>query len=123
LKVTDASDASSADKVQVTVVNDPSDKNTVTFHNLTWMTGDVYGLAEIDNFLNTSLRLDLFFSNRKVKPLEVYLNFDTAPAWISVPFWTGGLYYDGFGEFLWIVNNPADPLLAGRKSSIKIKLL
>jgi hypothetical protein len=123
LKVTDASDASSADKVQVTVVNDPSDKNTVTFHNLTWMTGDVYGLAEIDNFLNTSLRLDLFFSNRKVKPLEVYLNLDTAPAWISVPFWTGSLYYDGFGEFLWIVNNPADPLLAGRKSSIKIKLL
>jgi hypothetical protein len=123
LEVTEGSGASSADTVQVTVVNDPLDKNTVTFHNLTWMTGDVYGLAEIDNFLNTSLRLDLFFSNRKVKPLEVYFNFNTAPAWISVPFRNGGLYYDGFGEFLWIVKYPVDPLLAGRKSSIKIKLL
>lgn len=123
LQVTNPSGASDADIVQVTVANDPLDKNTVTFHNLIWQVGDVYGLAEIDNFLNTSLRLDLFFSNRKIKPVQVYLNFDTAPAWISVPYWSGGLYYDGFGEFLWIVNYPVDPLLAGRKSSIKIKLL
>jgi hypothetical protein len=123
LQVTDAAGAFSADTVQVNVINDPLDKNTVTFHNLVWKVGDVYGLPEMDNFLNTSLRLDLFFSNRKVKPVEVYLNFDTAPAWIWVPYWHGGLYYDGFGEFLWIVNYPIDPSLAERKSSIKIKLL
>jgi hypothetical protein len=123
LQVTNSSGASDADTVQVTVVNDPMDKNTVTFHNLIWQVGDVYGLAEIDNFLNTSLRLDLFFSNRKLKPVQAYFNFDTAPAWISVPYWSGGLYYDGFGAFLWIVNYPVDPLLAGRKSSIKIKVL
>jgi hypothetical protein len=123
LEVTNASGATSADTIQVTVVNDPLDKNTVTFHNLTWITGDVYGLSEIDNFLNTSLRLDLFLSNRNVRPLEVYLNFNATPAWIPVPFWTGGLYYDGFGEFLWIIRYPVDPLLAGRQSSIKIRLL
>lgn len=123
LQVTNPSGESDADTVQVTVVNDPLDKNTVTFHNLIWQVGDVYGLAEIDNFLNTSLRLDLFFSNRTIKPVQVYLNFDTTPAWISVPYWSGGLYYDGFGQFLWIVNYPVDPLLAGRKSSIKIKFL
>ena len=123
LQVTNPSGALHADTVQVNVVDNPLDKNTVTFHDLTWQVGDVYGLAEIDNFLNTSLRLDLFFSNRKVKPVQVYLNFDTAPAWISVPYSSGGLYYDGFGEFLWIVNYPVDPLLAGSRSSIKIKLL
>ena len=123
LQVTNPSGALHADTVQVNVVDNPLDKNTVTFHDLTWQVGDVYGLAEIENFLNTSLRLDLFFSNRKVKPVQVYLNFDTAPAWISVPYSSGGLYYDGFGEFLWIVNYPVDPLLAGSRSSIKIKLL
>ena len=71
LQVTNSSYASHADTVQVTVVDEPLDINTVTFHNLVWEIGGIYGLAEIDNFLNTSLRLVLFDINYKVKPLKV----------------------------------------------------
>lgn len=123
LKVTNPSGASDADTVQVNVVDNPLDKNTVTFHDLRWQVGDVYGLAEIDNFLNTSLRTDIFYSYSSIKPVQVYYKSDNIPSWISVSYRAGGFYYDGNGDFLWIVNYPVDPSLAGRKSSIKIKLL
>ncbi|MEO6000321.1 MAG: hypothetical protein ABIN89_26025, partial [Chitinophagaceae bacterium] len=105
LQITNSS-GEDADTVQVDVVNDPLAKNTVTYHNLIWQVGDVYGLAELDNFLNTSLRSDIFYSYSSIKPLQVFLNFDTASSWISVPYKVGGLYYDGNGEYLWVINYP-----------------
>jgi len=124
LQVTNSSGASDADTVQVNVVNDPLNTNTVTFHDLVWEQGDVYGLGLVDIFITTSIRPDLFYGINAYRPVQVYLNLDASASWISVPYYTGNLYtYDEWPLLLWIICYPNNPLLVGRKSSIKIKLL
>jgi hypothetical protein len=124
LLVTNALGKSIADTVQINVVDDPLNSNTVTYHHLFWQQGDVYGLGAVDIFLNTSIRPDIFFGNTGYRPIEVYLKLDASTSWISVPFRTNALYtYDKFPLLLWIINYPNNPLLVGKKSEIRIKLL
>jgi hypothetical protein len=125
LLVTNSSGASDADTVQINVVDDPQNKNTVTYHDLIWEQGDVYGLGQVNIFLTTSIRPDLFYSINSYRPVQVYLNLDPfSSSWISVPYRGNNLYtYDEFPLLLWIICYPNNPLLIGKKSSIKIKLL
>jgi len=119
LQVTNSYGESDADTVQVNVVDDLLNKNTVTYRDLVWEQGDVYGLAEMDIFLTTSARPDLFY-----KPIQVYLNLDSTASWISVPNGGNSLYtYDEVPLLLWIISYPNNQLLVGRKSSIRIKFL
>jgi len=124
LQVTNSSGASDADTVQVIVVDDLLNPNTVTFHDLVWEQGDVYGLAEVDIFLTTSIRPDLFYGINAYRPVQVYLNMDSSASWILVPHGGNDIYtYDEVPLLLWIICYPNNTLLVGRKSSIKIKFL
>jgi len=124
LQVTNSSGASDADTVQVIVVDDPLNPNTVTFRDLVWEQGDVYGLAEVDIFLTTSIRPDLFYGINAYRPVQVYLNLDSSASWILVPHGGNNIYtYDEVPLLLWIICYPNNPLLVGRKSSLKIKFL
>ncbi len=125
LLVTNSSGVSDADTVQINVVDDPQNKNTVTYHDLIWEQGDVYSLGLVNIFLTTSIRPDLFYSINSYRPVQVYLNLDPfSSSWISVPYGGNNLYtYDEIPLLLWIICYPNNPLLVGKKSSIKIKLL
>lgn len=123
LQVTTSSGISDADTVNVTVVDDPQDKNTVTYHNLLWQAGDAYGLGLIDIFLSPLNRPDLFYRINSPRPIEVSLKLDTSPLWIPVPYKGNNLYtYDYSSVNLWIMCFPNDATLVGRMGSIKIKL-
>ncbi len=124
LQVTNSLGVSDADTVQVEVVEDPQNTNTVTYHDLIWGAGDVYGLGLVDIFLTTSIRPDLFYSYNSYRPIQVYLNLDASAAWISVHYGGNNLYtYDEFPVLLWIICYPNNALLVGQRSSIKIKFL
>ncbi len=124
LQATNTLGESDADTVRVNVVDDPQDKNTVTFHDLIWEQRDVYGLAEVLIFLTTSVRPDIFYSYLTFRPIDFYVKLESSSSWLSVPYRTGNLYtYDVNQPLLWIICYPNEPSLVGRKSSIKIKLL
>ena len=124
LRVTNSSGASDADTVQVNVVDDPQNKNTVTYHELTWEQGDVYGLGGVYIFLTTSIRPDIFYSLNSYRPVQVYLKLNSFSSWIPVSYGGNNLYtYDEFPLLLWIICYPNNPLLVGKKSAIRIKFL
>ena len=105
-------------------MDDSQNANTVTYHDLVWEAGDVYGLGLVDIFLTTSIRPDLFYSLNSYRPVQVYLKIDPSSSWISVPYGGNNLYtYDEFPWLLWILCYPNNPLLVGKKASIKIKFL
>ncbi len=98
------------------------DKNTVTY-DAVWEQGDVYGLGDVNVFLNSMVRPDLFDSNRLI-PLEIYLKLDAASAWIKVPY-TGSnstYTYDGSPFLVWIICYPNNFLLVNKGSLLKIKI-
>jgi hypothetical protein len=124
LQVTNSYGAFDADTVQVIVVDDPLNPNTVTYHDLVWAQGDAYGLGLVDIFLTTSINPSLFYGINAYRPVQVYLNLDSSASWILVPDGGNNIYtYDEFPLLLWIICYPNNPLLVGRKSSIKIKFL
>ena len=103
--------AVSADTIKIKVVNDPLDRNSITFHHLIWQTGDVYGLAERDVFLNTSLRNDLFTN----PALHVFLDINSDQNWLPVSHLNKDKFsYDAIPELLWIITYPADFSLLGK---------
>ncbi|MEO5583213.1 MAG: hypothetical protein ABIR66_11010 [Saprospiraceae bacterium] len=118
-QVTNSVGVSDADTVQINVVIDPPNSNTITFHSLIWQRGDLYGMGYDDIFLNASSNPDIF--NRSI---EVYLDLDVSSLWVPVTR-TNNLYiYDVEVPLLWILcSNPNCKLLVGQRSSIKIKLL
>ena len=127
LQVTDASGASAADSVQVTVWDDPLNTNTVTYHDLIWTQGDLYGVGTKNIFLTISARPDLFYDAYTFRAIQVHLRLDSLSSWITVPDQSmrgNNLYtYDLIPLLLWTICYPDNAFLVGSKSSIKIKFL
>jgi hypothetical protein len=105
-------------------VDDSQNANTVTYHDLVWEAGDVYGLGSVDIFLTTSIRPDLFYNLNSYRPVQVYLKLDPSSSWILVQYQGTGLYtFDEWPLLLGILCYPNNPSLVGKKSSIKLKFL
>jgi hypothetical protein len=120
-RVTNAAGEFDEDTVRVDVVDDPVERNTVTYHELSWALGDVYGLGESLQSLSTPIRPDLFNSGNA--QVQVGLKLNSSSPWVSVPFRGSDRFsYDQVPIILWILCDPVDPLLVGTTSSIKIKL-
>jgi len=131
LQVTNSA-GTDADTVQINVVNDPQDINTIIYHELVWEQGEDYlnnGVFEIS--LLTPYRPDLFYSahpnNYAVKPIQVFVYLNAK--WDPVPFdrLNDNNYYfytyDQTPLQLQIIYYPGNKALVGKKSDIKIKLL
>lgn len=103
-------------RIIVTVISDPQEKNTLTYNKLRWAIGDIYGTGT--NSLHL-LKPDWL----EKRPVEVYLNLNSASNWFKVPSVQNGVNYnfDGDSYRLWVLRIPEDPSLAGKESSIKIK--
>ncbi len=104
--------------INVTVVNDPSEKNTVTYHKLKWISGNVYNNGT--NYIHI-FKPD-WLENR---PVEVYLNVNSASGWFMVPSIQNMVNYklEGDSYRLWIVRMTYDQSWIGKESGIKIKFL
>ena len=115
----------SADTINVLVLNNPQDLNTITFNNLKWRLADEYGTGIIDLDIVTPYQPNLFKTWDQLHSTEVYLKIDTTSQWFKVPTEQSGfLYnYDAAKPHIWIARIPPDNTWVGKKSSIKIKLL
>lgn len=114
------------DTINVLVINDQQDPNTITFKNLKWVLADEYGIGFTDLSLRFSPQPCLFIMpGYQLRPLEVYLQLDPASQWFKVPSVQSGAQYgyDSSSNGLWIMRLPVDNLWDGKKSSIKVKLL
>ena len=104
--------------ITVTVINDALEKNTVTYHKLRWVSGNVY---------NTRINYVHIFKPDWLenRPIEVYLNVNSASNWFMVPSITDMVDYKVQGDSyrLWIVRTPYDQSWIGKESGIKIKFL
>ena len=122
VEVRTASGASS-DEVSIQVLDNPQDPNTVTFKGLVWETGDIYGIALKDVYLNSTVRHDIFTPTYDYKPVKVYLDLKSNGNWQLLQDRTSAHYsYDAAPELLWIYSLPADFSLVGTRSAMKIKL-
>ena len=114
------------DTINVLVINDQQDPNTITFKNLKWVLADEYGIGFTDLSLRLSPQPCLFIMpGYQLRPLEVYLQLDPASQWLKVPSVQSGASfgYDSSSNGIWIMRLPVDNVWAGKKSSIKVKLL
>jgi hypothetical protein len=124
LQVSDLPGTSGRDTITVFVEENPQNVNTVTYHDLLWKAGDVYGLGSVVVSLTTSIRPDLFHSLNSNWPIVVYLKLDPFSAWTVVQYHGKDLYsYDQFPWLLWILCYPNDLSLVSKLSSIKVKFL
>ncbi len=116
---------SSADTMDVLVINDPQNPNTITFKNLKWRLADEYGTSIIDLDIITPGQPNLFIASDQLRPLEIYLQLDSASQWFKVPSVQSGFsyVYDAARPHIWIARIPRDDTWVGKKSSIRIKLL
>ena len=125
--VTVAGVQSAVDTVQVTILNDPQNKNTVTYHNLVWQQSNTSQRSWQTTFLATPVRPDLFDpAGVHKRNLEFSLRANAQSPWTLVPFITNknslyfwyGLPYIGL-----ILSNPDNPSLVGTKADMRIKVL
>lgn len=118
-----------AELIKVTVVNDPSEPNTITFKNMLWE----YNLG-----LNPNGPPHLYLTRPAWPgtvnpPIEVYLQMTwlNNGAWFQIPSNTGGIniWYDWqtYGwtplTFFIVRITPDDPAWNGRRANLKIKIL
>jgi K319-like protein len=113
----------SADTVAINVVNDPLNVNTITYDDLVWQQGDVYGMGESLTSLTTSIRPDIWHSLTSTVPIQVALKLQTSSSWLPVQLNSGSYSYDLWPVVLWILDNSNNSLLIGTRASIKIKIL
>ena len=124
LRIISAAGSSNTDTVKVTVLDDPQNRNTVTYHNLEWTEGDPYSLAQLSTFISSSIRPDIISASGNIKPIEISLKLDPSSAFIVVPFKTGSGYtWDAWPYVAWIYTVPNNPLLVGRRSDLRVKFL
>ncbi|MBC7829276.1 MAG: hypothetical protein H7122_16125 [Chitinophagaceae bacterium] len=125
--ITEPGIGSVTDTVQVTVLDDPQNRNTITYHNLVWEKANPSVASWLTTFLATPLRPDLWDpAGVHRKNLDFFLKPNALSTWIVVPFKTNvnalyvwfGLPYTGL-----IITNPDNPLLVGTKADMRIKIL
>ena len=119
--------ASVTDTVQVTVLDDPQNRNTLTYHNLIWQASNTSVTSWQTTSLPTPTRPDLWDpAGVHRRNLEFSLKLSSQAAWINVPFKTNttaqyvwyGLPYTGL-----ILTQPDNPALVGTKAEMRIKIL
>ena len=125
LRIISAAGSSNTDTVRVTVIDDPQNRNTVTYHNLEWTEGDPFGIAQLTTFICSSIRPDIFTASSSIKPIEISLKLDPFTAFIVVPFRSNtiGYTWDAAPYLAWIYTVPNHPLLVGRRSDLRVKFL
>jgi hypothetical protein len=110
--------------MKVTVLDDPQNRNTVTYHELEWTEGDPSGLGPRTTFIATSLRPDIFTASRDIKPIEIFLKADATSPFIEVPFKSNtGYTWEASPYIAWITTVPNSPQLLGKKSDLRLKFL
>jgi len=112
------------DTVNVWVINNPQDSNTITFKNLKWHLADTYGSGFIDLDIVTPGQPNLFITWDQLRPVEIYLQLDSTFQWFQVPSGQSGssYIYDAGLPRIWIMRSPVDNLWVGKESNVKIKL-
>lgn len=124
LRVTTSGGLSDVDTVQITVVNDPLTKNSVTYHDLIWTEGDPGGLGQLTTYISSPVKPDLFTASGAIKSLEVSLKSGPASPFITVPFKsTSAFTWDASVYSAWIMTVPNNPLLVGKKADLRIRFL
>lgn len=124
LRVTIPGGLSDVDTVQVTVINDPQLKNSVTYHDLVWTEGDVYGLGQLSTFISSSIKPDIFTISGAIKPIEISLKGAPGSPFTIVPFKTNNTYtWDAQPYIAWIMTVPNNPLLLGKKADLRVRFL
>jgi hypothetical protein len=125
LRIISAAGSSNTDTVKVTVLDDPQNRNTVTYHNLEWTEGDPFSLAQLTTFISSSTRPDIFTASGSIKPIEISLKLDPSTSFIVVPFRSirGGYTWDASPYLAWIYTVPNNPLLVGRRSDLRVRFL
>ena len=110
------------DTVKVTVLDDPQNRNTVTYHNLVWVEGDPYGLGRLTAFLESPLRPDRFDAAGVYRGMEIFLKLNPSSAWRIVPFGSNSPYSWYAAPYtVSITTNPTNPLLVGTQSDLRIR--
>jgi hypothetical protein len=114
-----------ADTVNVWVINDPQDSNTITFKNLKWHLADTYGSGFIDLDIVTPGQPNLFITWDQLRPVEIFLELDPTSQWFQLPSGQPGssYLYDAGLPRIWIMRSPVDSSWVGKESNVKIKLL
>ena len=110
-----------ADTINVTVINDPLDLNTITFNDLHWRIADEYGIGIDVLSLTIPAQPDFFITWDTPRPLLVYLQPDPSSPWLLLP--SGSYFYDAVLPHIWIMRNPVDASWVGKTSSVKIKFM
>jgi hypothetical protein len=122
----------SVDTVNVLVIDNPSDLNTITFLDLKWILADEYGLGLMDLSLRVPAVPNLFSPSLagaqwNLNLIQVYLQIDPpAGSWMTLnATQPGPVYYsyDSALPHIWIMRLPVDNTWVGKKSTVKIKLL
>jgi hypothetical protein len=121
-----------ADTVNVLVVNDPLDVNTITFLNLEWILADEYGIGLIDLSLRVPATPNLFSQSASgtqwdLIPIQVYLQTDPpGGTWLTLNVTLPGPVYYSYDSALphiWLMRLPVDSTWVGKRSCAKIKIL
>ena len=115
----------SSDTMTVEVIDDPQERNTITFQNLKWRMADEYGIGILDLDVVAPAQPNLFSAWNQMIPSIVYLQPDPLMQWMALPFSDSfsSFVYDFASPHIWIMRTPAASTWVGRESSVKIKLL
>jgi hypothetical protein len=124
LKVTIPSGLSDADTIQVTVINDPQLKNSVTYHDLVWTEKDISGTGQLTTVISSSVKPDIFTASGGVKPIEISLKDAATSPFTLVPFRTNNIYtWDARPYTAWIMTVPNNRSLVGKKADLRVRFL
>jgi hypothetical protein len=124
LRVTTPAGASDVDTVQITVINDPQLRNTVTYHDLEWTEGDIYGLGLLSTFISSSIKPDIFTQSGGIKPIEISLKASSSTPFTVVPFNSNSPFtWDAFPYSAWIMTIPNNPSLVGKRADLRVRFL
>jgi hypothetical protein len=114
-----------ADTMTVQVIDDPADRNTITFKNLKWRLADEYGLGILDLDIVAPAQPNLFSTWDRMIPSVSLLQVDALMPWVVLPatdpFST--FTFDFARPHIWVMRLPNDPGWVSRESSLKIKIL
>ena len=124
-RMTSPSGSSNIDTMKVTVLDDPLNRNTVTYHDLEWAEGDPNTpVAQVTTFISSSLRPDIFTASGNIKPIEVSLKPDVASPFMTVPFRSNNGYtWDASPYVARIMTVPGNPALVGKKADLRVRFL
>lgn len=123
-RMTSTSGSSNIDTVKVTVLDDPQNRNTVTYHDLEWTEGDPATIGRDIIFISTSLRPDIFTTSGGIKPIEISLKPDAASPFMGVPFRVNSGYtWEASPYVAWIATVPNNPALLGKRSDLRVRFL